>query len=298
MSLALETYRQDEPHVGSAISRREGVLLSLIIHAILVAVWILMPEWSTAESEARVIDPTKESVNFVLMTPRTEVPALARPNVDHSDRDRRAASPVAAPAPANDLPASVGNTIDRTVATPPEKPATADSSPPAAAAAAAAPATAVPDLNGRYTTEPPPPATAKPAGSGLGQSIRNLQQYLSTQNFNNPQGQQGEPSADIQFDSKGVEFGPWVRRFLLQLKRNWFAPAISQRGRTTIQFYVHKDGRITDIKVIRPSTIEPFNTSASAALNRTSPTLPLPAEYPDDRILFTVTFIYNETIGR
>jgi TonB family protein len=298
MSLALETYRQDDPQVGSAISRREGVFLSLVVHAGLVALYVLAPSWSAATPEAHATEPPREHVNFVLMTPRVEVPAIAKPNVEHSDRDRRAASPMAAPVPANELPASVGNTIERTAATPPEKPVNPDSPPPATAnAAAAAASSAAPDLNGRYTAEPPPPATAKPAGSGLGQSIRNLQQYLSTQNFNNPQGGQADPSADIQFDSKGVEFGPWIRRFLLQLKRNWFAPAIASRGCTTIQFYVHKEGRISDIRIVRPSTIEPFNTSAQAALTRTSPTLPLPPEYPDDRILFTVTFIYNERIG-
>ena len=28
----------------------------------------------------------------------------------------------------------------------------------------------------------------------------------------------------IQFDTKGVEFGPWIRRFVAQVKRNWFVP--------------------------------------------------------------------------
>ena len=293
MSLALETYREDDPQVGSAISRREGVFLSLVIHAALVALWIVAPEWSAAEPEARAIEPSRESINFVLMTPNVDVPAIAKPAVDHSDRDRRAASPTVSPIPANELPASVGNSIERTVATPPDKPTGAESPPPAAANAASATSTAVPDLNGRYSAETPPPSTAKPAGTGLGQSIKNLQQYLSTQNFNNPQGGQTEPSPFIQFDSKGIEFGPWIRRFLLQLKRNWFAPATGMKGCTSIQFYVHKDGRITDIKIVRPSTIDPFNTSAQAALERTSPTLALPPEYPDDRVLFTVTFLYN-----
>ena len=28
----------------------------------------------------------------------------------------------------------------------------------------------------------------------------------------------------IQFDTKGVEFGPWIRRFIAQVKRNWLIP--------------------------------------------------------------------------
>jgi hypothetical protein len=292
MSLALETYRQDDPHVGSALSRREGVLLSLVVHAMVVALVVLAPGW-IQRTGAQTLQAPDESVRFVLMSPRIETPAVAKPNVDHSDRDRRAAAPTAAAVPANELPASIGNTIERTVGAPPEKPAGGE--PPVPTPTASAPP--VTDTATRYAAAEPPAATTKPPGSGLGQSIRNLQQYLSQQNYNNPQGAPVEPSADIQFDSKGVEFGPWIRRFLLQLKRNWFAPMTSSRGCTTFQFYVHRDGRITDIKNVRLSTFEPFNTSANAALNRTSPTLPLPVEYPDDRILFTVTFIYNERIG-
>ena len=33
-----------------------------------------------------------------------------------------------------------------------------------------------------------------------------------------------DPGATIQFDTKGVEFGPWLRRFVAQVRRNWFVP--------------------------------------------------------------------------
>ena len=56
----------------------------------------------------------------------------------------------------------------------------------------------------------------------------------------------------IQFDTKGVEFGPWIRRFVAQIKRNWFIPqaAMTFRGRVVVQFNIHKDGRIF-IKALR-----------------------------------------------
>jgi hypothetical protein len=52
---------------------------------------------------------------------------------------------------------------------------------------------------------------------------------------------------------------------------------------------------ITDVTVIRPSEIESFNTAAVNALLASSPTVPLPAEYPDDKAFFTATFYYNES---
>ena len=101
----------------------------------------------------------------------------------------------------------------------------------------------------------------------------------------------------IQFDTKGVEFGPWVRRFIAQVKRNWFVPyaAMSLRGRVVITFNVHRNGALTDVTVVQPSPVESFNLAARNALLSSNPTAALPPEYPDDKAFFTVTFYYNES---
>jgi periplasmic protein TonB len=127
-----------------------------------------------------------------------------------------------------------------------------------------------------------------------------MQKYSSRDSFVNLQGgadQQAAPS--IQFDSKGVDFGPWLRRFIAQIRRNWFIPLAAQtlRGHVVITFYVGKDGRITELRVVRPSNIDAFNNSSFNALAASNPTQPLPPEYPDDRAFFTVTFYYNENPG-
>ena len=70
---------------------------------------------------------------------------------------------------------------------------------------------------------------------------------------------------------------------------------MSMRGHVVLTFNVHKDGRITDVAILRPSVIDLFNRSAQNAILTTNPTQPLPPEYPDDRAFFTVTFYYNET---
>jgi TonB family protein len=66
-------------------------------------------------------------------------------------------------------------------------------------------------------------------------------------------------------------------------------------GRVVLQFNIHKTGRITDIAVVGPSGIDAFNRAAYNAILGSSPTEPLPPEYPDEKALFTVTFYYNET---
>ena len=107
----------------------------------------------------------------------------------------------------------------------------------------------------------------------------------------------GEFGPSLAFDTRGVEFGPWVRRFLAQVRRNWFIPpaAMSLRGHVSVSYKVHKDGTITEIAVVDASGVDAFNESSFKAIAASNPTFPLPAEYPDEYVKFTLTFFYNET---
>jgi TonB family protein len=67
------------------------------------------------------------------------------------------------------------------------------------------------------------------------------------------------------------------------------------KGHVVLTFNVHKDGRITDLEILQPSSVDAFNAAAYNALLASNPTQPLPPEYPADQAFFTVTFFYNET---
>ena len=158
------------------------------------------------------------------------------------------------------------------------------------------PATVDPNAQGRMAMQKPQPAQPPPGGK-LGDALRNLQRYVDQESFDNQRGGSQEFGPAIQFDTKGVEFGPWIRRFVAQVKRNWFVPyaAMSLRGRVVITFFVHRSGAVTDVTVISPSSVDSFNLAARNALLASNPTEPLPPEYPDDKAFFTVTFFYNES---
>ena len=140
------------------------------------------------------------------------------------------------------------------------------------------------------------PPTQPPPGGQLGDALKNLQKYVQNQSFDNQKGQV-QDFGPLQFDTKGVEFGPWIRRFVSQVRRNWFVPmaAMTMKGRVVITFNVHRNGALTDVTVVRPSEIDSFNKAAVNALLASNPTTPLPPEYPDDKAFFTVTFYYNES---
>ena len=96
-------------------------------------------------------------------------------------------------------------------------------------------------------------------------------------------GEQQEVAPSIQFDTKGVEFGPWLRRFVAQIRRNWFIPyaAMSMRGQVVVTFYVHKDGRITDVAgaaAVADRRLQPLRPERASS--RRPRRMSLPPEYP------------------
>ena len=100
----------------------------------------------------------------------------------------------------------------------------------------------------------------------------------------------------IRLDTQGVEFGPWLASLSAHIKRHWFIPfdAASERGRVVITMVIWKDGRITDVKIVERSAVESFNRSAEHAVVASSPAKPMPADYPDEKSIVTMTFYFNE----
>ncbi len=319
MYFDFEDDRPDIQPVGSAISWREGVLLSIIAHLLGVIALLLLPEFKpaarTTATQAALLtpEPDDDSTRFVFVQPRIDTPAPVPPppEAPASDQDRVARAPEVAPEAENTLPLSRGDTFERVERADdqrargdgpdpePVEPAVAD-------AGAAGAERIVPD--GPNPLPRPPNSESelqarlgerlRPPGGSLGDALRNLERYVQPNQFENPQGGGGSFGPAIQFDTKGVEFGPWIRRFIAQVRRNW-EPLIPQaawamRGHVIVTFNVHKDGRLTDLMVVKPAVTNAFNTAAYGALASSNPTVPLPSEYPADRAFFTVTFYYNE----
>jgi len=297
-----DRYRDIEP-VGSAINRRDGVAVSIFVHAAIFALLMFLPDLLPQRQEAQAVPPPElqqrpeDDPMFVFVQPKMDLPPLRQPErAEMSDVDRSARAPEVAPEMTNPLPAARGNSTERTEATMEEK---MRGDGPAPEPAPPAPPVETPPVSDPRTDPQMAmmqrPQVQPPAGGSLGEALKNLQKYVQNESFNNQKGQQQE-FGPLQFDTKGVEFGPWIRRFISQVRRNWFVPMAAQtmRGRVVITFNVHRNGALTDVTVIRPSEIESFNISAVNALRASNPTTPLPPEYPEDKAFFTVTFFYNE----
>jgi len=306
----LEERYQDEFTVGSAISRREGITYAVVVHVLILAAFIVGPRLglfqpSPQELEAQRLEQQRQleqerNRTFVFVQPKLEMPAKQPPRrAELSDIDRRAQARDRAPKPQNPLPFSRGNSAQRTESDQAQR--ARDTQPPQPQPPQPEPAKPEQQVARNLPTSPnglPRPVESERPNTGgvLRDAVRNLQRYVQDETFNNPQGGDQDPGSAIQFDTKGVEFGPWIRRFVSQVSRNWFVPqaAMTFRGNVVLQFNIHKTGAITDIRIVRPSEIEAFTRAAVNAIQGSNPTEPLPPEYPDEKALFTVTFYYNE----
>jgi TonB family protein len=301
---------QDENVVGSAITRRDGFMVSVVVHSLIFGTLLLLPQLALfgptpEEIEARQEEirrqqeQERESRRFVFVQPKVDMESLRAPDRGQlSDLDRRAQAPQRSERPSNPLPFARGNSAEQVESAEnerrqgPETQIEPNEEPPR------------PEPEEQLARVLPPaesgirraPDSSRPAPGALGDALRNLQRYVQNETFNNPQGGQNTPGASIQFDTKGVEFGPWLRRFVARVRRAWFIPmaAYTMRGHVVIQFNIHRNGTITDVAIVQPSSIDSFNIAAYNAIIGASPVDPLPPEYPSEQAFFTVTFYYNE----
>ena len=263
----------------------------------------------------------RDQARFVFVQPHLDMPATRAlsPRAEASDKDRNAQSRDHATNPTNTMPFSIGNTRERVEA---QRAAPAPPAPEPQPQTPPQPSGPAPHNNGQSSGDagsPPgpsvssltlpggragdgrvpdaPAATGMGAGRGLvGSAMRDLRQMVQADAFDNQGGGAGAFGPSIQFDTKGVEFGPWIRRFIAQIKRNWLIPyaAMAMKGHVAITFNIHKDGTITDLGVPGPCNVDAFNRAAYNALAASNPTYPLPPEYPSEHAFFTVIFYYNE----
>jgi TonB family protein len=290
------------------LRRWDGLLLSVGVHIVVILLAFVVSTLDLlnradrlAELEQKLAEQKEEErPQFVFVQPRLDMPALRAPDrAEASDIDRKARAPERTPAPSNPLPSARGNSSERVEAAPDERsrgrgpdPEFSPEPPKEVVERNVEP---LPEQQAQLTLPQQQPQP-KPSGGSLGDALKNLQKYVEQESFSNQRGNV-QDLGPLQFDTKGVEFGPWIRRFVAQVRRNWFVPmaAMTMRGRVVLTFVVHRNGALTDVQVVQPSAIESFNVAARNALIASNPTEPLPPEYPDDQAFFTVTFYYNES---
>ncbi len=296
--------------------RRESVFVSVIAHLAVIIFLLIEPTIFKSVRQRLGVEETPRSRRQVtfLAQPPDDQRLTAKPKTNIlSDKDRLArpgvdvAPPKLPPLPPRPIPAPPAEK-------PAEKPLVAQTQPPPGPP----PPTAQPqgaqnaselqlsDLR----NEPPKLAVPATPGRSLEESLRTLARNRAgggqavgdgvngIPGGGNPRAPASLGEARILSDTMGVDFDPYLRRVVADIRRNWYAviPEIARlgkRGRVVVVFEIIRDGGVPKLYLVASSNFEPLDRAALAGISASVPFPPLPAEFRGPMIRLQVTFLYN-----
>lgn len=102
----------------------------------------------------------------------------------------------------------------------------------------------------------------------------------------------------LSFETQWYDWGPYAQQMVSRIRVNWYAnmPQLIRTGIggvVTIRFTIQRDGRITEIIVLKTSGHPPYDFAARKAIELSSPLQALPADFPNANERVTAMFYYN-----
>lgn len=99
-------------------------------------------------------------------------------------------------------------------------------------------------------------------------------------------------------DTRGVDFGPWLRLIYFRVRDNWYAviPEVirsGMKGRVVIIFDVQQNGKIENLEVARSSGLSSYDRAAISSLKLSEPLPAFPNGFSGDHISLQFTYLYN-----
>ncbi len=100
------------------------------------------------------------------------------------------------------------------------------------------------------------------------------------------------------FNTYNWNFAPYLLYLKKHIQRHIFPPPAFSKmgiinGRSVIRFFISKDGRLLDIKVLNYEGHSSLMETSVNAVNGSTPFQPLPRDFPEDVLEVTGTFIYK-----
>ncbi|HET8890879.1 MAG TPA: TonB family protein [Candidatus Angelobacter sp.] len=303
----------EEEDVVSSYRRREAAWISLITHALIIALLILIPKWSFNRP---VIVPIHEKQETTFIPLPDDLLKVKPPKTDViSDKNRIAQTRT----PTVDKE-TLRKLIDARNPGPPQPSA---APPPGQQAMQQNPATAqapVPEVQKPPQTtaqlQAPAPAAPKKSpfaiaspGASVSQAIQSVAEGHGAATTEFGGGEYGSgirPKVDtrggleIMSDTMGVDFGPYMKRLRYTVQSHWdplipesALPPIMRKGVVVVEFSITKDGRVMGMKLISGSGDVSLDRAAWAAITDAIPLPNLPKDFAGDYLQIRARFYYN-----
>lgn len=307
--------------------RRSMFLLSVILHGLLATLIMVSPNLLRrgADLIGIEVEPVPQRERTFLWLPPEVLRRLQEPPPDTdilSDQDRRAQgrSPLIDPF-GNRLPYSPGNTPLPEIAGggPPEltPPMATPPAPAGDSGLSALPRTENKEESSLRLMEVPTPGSSGDSRFRVPQATPGeaIQQSLeaaargravgpldgpgdSMSQFRNLSPNFSTEAPIILSDTRGVDFGPYLARVVMVVRRNWYAvipvtARLGQKGRVAIVFAILKDGSVPELRLVASSGSEPLDRAAIAAIRASNPFPPLPEAFTGENLVLQFIFLYN-----
>jgi TonB family protein len=105
----------------------------------------------------------------------------------------------------------------------------------------------------------------------------------------------------LSFETRWYDWGDYAQSMVSRIRVNWYAnmPQIirtGMKGVVTIRFTIHRDGRITDVTILKSSGVPPYDLAARKSIELSSPLKALPKDFPNASERVTCIFYYNTEV--
>jgi TonB family protein len=297
----------------SGYRRREAAWISLLVHGAIILALIFAPKWMPTSV---VIVPAHENENATFITlPADELKVKPPQTNKISDQNRVAQAKM--PAPSKE---ALQKLIDARRPGPPQ-PSSAPPQPaqqqamqaPPAPQQGGAPAPAQPQTTETAKLEAPAPKrnpfTMSSPGSSINQAIQSAAASQPSTGVTFGGGERGSGfrpkidtrgAMDILSDTRGVDFGPYMKRLHVTVEDHWFPlipevalPPMMKKGVVVIEFSIMKDGSIQGLTVVSSSGDTALDRAAYGALMNAVPLPRLPVEFSGNFLKIRAAFFYN-----
>jgi outer membrane biosynthesis protein TonB len=289
---------------------RESIYISLIIY--MGIVWFLFYGPRVLFHQPRLINPVD-----VLKERDKQLTFIDAPK----DLSRLTAKPKAIPEKSHTQQLDQKTLQQLRAMRKPEPPApTPAPAQPAQAQAAPTPPTPqppppAPPPNQQALVEAPRPAPTRPnfgnPNQSAGEAIRKAAQDAAQDHGSGdyppsaPGGGRGGmgAGAEILSDTQGVDFGPYIRKILGDIRRNWIPlipeearPPLNKQGETLIRFTISSDGHITAMNLDGSSQDTAIDRACWGGITGVGQFPPLPANFKGPNLELRVDFFTNKPL--